>query len=425
MRIQRVVENRDHLLLHRRAEIDQHVAATDEVHLRERRIGDDILPREDTDIPDGLADAVAAVRPREKAPQPLGRDVGLDALGIDRVARAVEHRLVHIRPEQLDRAFPSRLVHELHQRHRERENFLPARASRHPHAEGFLRGFALQDAREDFLLQRLEHLRIAEEAGDGNQDVLKERIEFTGALAQARDVAREAVHFQQHHAPVNAPAQRVRLVVGKINPRMNPEQREDMFKLAAVRRHGFRRIRRAHEQPARMTRDAEQFRRDPLRRKDEVRRAARARRHARVLRGFFRLRKSDPVRPLDRLEPQRAVVPRPGENDADRAFLLILRQRAEEKIHRRMRLRCRRPRQQLQDSIGDSHHLVRRDHIHMPPFHAHPVLRLRDAHLRDPRQQAHQRTRLAGSEMLHEHDRHPRIAGQGAEQLRHRLQPTR
>ena len=196
MRIQRVVENRDHLLLHRRAEIDQHVAATDEVHLRERRIGDDILPREDTDIPDGLADAVAAVRPREKAPQPLGRDVGLDALGIDRVARAVEHRLVHIRPEQLDRAFPSRLVHELHQRHRERENFLPARASRHPHAHGFLRGFVLHDAREDFLLQRLEHLRIAEEAGDGNQDVLKERIEFTGALAQACDVARESVHFQ-------------------------------------------------------------------------------------------------------------------------------------------------------------------------------------------------------------------------------------
>ena len=196
MRIQRVVENRDHLLLHRRAEIDQHIAATDEVHLGKRRVVDDILPRKDAHVADGLADAVAAARPREKAPQPLGRDVGLDALGIDRVARAVQHRLVHIRSEQLERAFLPSLVHELHQRHRERENFLPARASRHPHADGFLRGFVLHDAREDLLLQRLEHLRIAEEAGDGNQDVLKERIEFTGALAQACDVARESVHFQ-------------------------------------------------------------------------------------------------------------------------------------------------------------------------------------------------------------------------------------
>ena len=50
VRVQRVVENRDHALLHRRAEIDQHVPATDEVHFREGRIRHDILPRKDAEI---------------------------------------------------------------------------------------------------------------------------------------------------------------------------------------------------------------------------------------------------------------------------------------------------------------------------------------------------------------------------------------
>ena len=73
--LERVVERGQHLLLQARLEIDQQVAATDEVHARERRIGDEVLPREDHHLAQRLADPVAAFLLDEEPPQPLGRDV--------------------------------------------------------------------------------------------------------------------------------------------------------------------------------------------------------------------------------------------------------------------------------------------------------------------------------------------------------------
>ena len=73
--LERVMKRGDRLLLQARLEIDQEIAATDEVHARERRVGDQVLPREDHHFAQRLADAVAAFLLDEEPPQALGRDV--------------------------------------------------------------------------------------------------------------------------------------------------------------------------------------------------------------------------------------------------------------------------------------------------------------------------------------------------------------
>src|SRR5436190_19571805 len=77
-RVQRVVKLWDAALVQFRAEINEHVAATNYVEPRERRIGRDVLARERADIPYVAMNLVGAVAFDEKTLQPRGRHVLLD-----------------------------------------------------------------------------------------------------------------------------------------------------------------------------------------------------------------------------------------------------------------------------------------------------------------------------------------------------------
>src|SRR5689334_23923269 len=70
---ERVMKSGHRLLLQTRLEIDQQVAATDQVHPREWRIADHILPREYDALAQWFDDAIAALLLDEKAAQPLRR----------------------------------------------------------------------------------------------------------------------------------------------------------------------------------------------------------------------------------------------------------------------------------------------------------------------------------------------------------------
>jgi hypothetical protein len=66
---QRVVEDRDELPLQGHVHVDEHVAAEDEVELREGRVAGEVLAGEDAVLPDRLVDPVAAVHLGEEAPE--------------------------------------------------------------------------------------------------------------------------------------------------------------------------------------------------------------------------------------------------------------------------------------------------------------------------------------------------------------------
>ena len=75
LRLERVMERGERLLLQARLEINQQVAATDEVHARERRVADEVLPGEDDHLAQRLADPVAAFLLDEEPPQAFRRDI--------------------------------------------------------------------------------------------------------------------------------------------------------------------------------------------------------------------------------------------------------------------------------------------------------------------------------------------------------------
>jgi hypothetical protein len=89
-RPERVVERRERLFLQARLEIDQEVAAANQVDARERRVGDETLAGEHHHFAERLAYPVAALLLDEKVPQPLWRDVVGEALGVQAVAGLVQ-----------------------------------------------------------------------------------------------------------------------------------------------------------------------------------------------------------------------------------------------------------------------------------------------------------------------------------------------
>ena len=80
----------EHPLLHLLIQVDQKIAATDQVSARERRIGDHILAREHAHFANRLADAIAAVFFDKESMQSFRRDVLRQTLRIKTGARLFE-----------------------------------------------------------------------------------------------------------------------------------------------------------------------------------------------------------------------------------------------------------------------------------------------------------------------------------------------
>ena len=81
------MQNVHHPALHGLVEIDQEVPARDQIEVRERRIPDHIVVREQHERAELLADPVAAWLLDEEPGQPFGRDVGRVGQGVEAFAR--------------------------------------------------------------------------------------------------------------------------------------------------------------------------------------------------------------------------------------------------------------------------------------------------------------------------------------------------
>jgi hypothetical protein len=96
------VEERDDLALQKRAEVNEDIAAGDQIEVPKGRINQDVLPREDTHVPNGFVDLNNCALPGEKTAQALVRNVLGDVLGINAATRPLDALLADVRGEKLE-----------------------------------------------------------------------------------------------------------------------------------------------------------------------------------------------------------------------------------------------------------------------------------------------------------------------------------
>ena len=212
------MEYLDGPFLERRAQVDQDVAATDQIEVRKGRVPGDVVAGEHAHFPNRFIDLVAALHFDEKLPQPRRRDAGQARFGIGGGARLPEGRLADVGAEHLDADLAGLLAQGLQQQHRDGVQLLAGGAAGHPDADRLPLGFARHDAGQNLGAQGVEGLRVAEKAGDVNQDVLVEGFHLGFVAAQQAQILVEVRDFFQGHPPGDAAADGGGFVLQKVHP---------------------------------------------------------------------------------------------------------------------------------------------------------------------------------------------------------------
>jgi hypothetical protein len=335
VRAQCVVEDLIDVLLRAALEIDQKIAAADQVEVRERGIREQVVMREDDDLAHFLVHAVAAVLLAEEPLESLLAHVRCDLVGVEPGARSLERALVQVAGEDLDlgRRIVTRRL--LEAQHGERVRFLARGTSDRPYAHiGVDARLAGEDLRQDLPLQVLEDLGIAEEVRDGDEEVVAKCHGLFGRRAHALGVDGEIFDLEQLH-PASDPAQERRLLVAAVVASgVRAYLDEDLPQQRAGRVGGRTSVVLDQNTRTRLH-ETHQGIWDVGQRQHEIdeSRADRALGHSGILRLVRLLGDGQPGLLLDRLDSQAAVASGSRQDHADRVAIVRRGQRAEEMVH--------------------------------------------------------------------------------------------
>ncbi len=176
------------LLLKLAVEIDQHVAAGDEIGARKRRVLEQAVAGEEHGVAQFAGHAVVVALPGKETLEPLLGQVGFDRKRIAALAGKAERHLVEVGGEHLDLAADVTLAQLLKKQNRDRIGLLASGAAGHPGPDGVGRPFILEEDRHRDLRQFLEGGHVAKEGRDGDQKIGEQRLRLRPALAQDREI---------------------------------------------------------------------------------------------------------------------------------------------------------------------------------------------------------------------------------------------
>jgi len=141
-------------------------------------------------------------------------------------------------------------------------------------------------------------------------------------------------------------------------------------------------------------------------------------------RGWF-LHKNHALFFLDGTRTQRAIRAHARKDHADAVLLLIIGQGAEEEINRQAQTARLERNKQMEHTVQDGHILVGRDDVDTVRFEEHPILGLKNLHVRATLEQFHQEALAGWIQVLDDHKRHAAALGHVGEEQFQRLQSAR
>ncbi len=307
-RMKRIVEEIDDVALQFALQIDQEIAADDQVETREGRIAQNIMLGEHHDFPHLLADAIAVVLFGEEPSQPLRPNFAFDGVGIETLAGAAQRRLMQIACENLDARRVRHAPRLFQKQHRDAVGLFTGGAADRPGADGVGGSFFCEEPRDDFLFEIVVGVCVSKELSDRDQKLFRQKMCFVRAAAQILQIVREQFLLMQLHAAANAAQHGRMFVFGKIHIRARTHLRQyALQKLPILDRRLIRGFRDFDARPrARKTHDA---RRDVFDRQDAVDKAGRdgVLRHGLELQLIRVLRDRQPALLLDLADPESSV----------------------------------------------------------------------------------------------------------------------
>src|SRR5882724_8011364 len=222
-RLQRKMKNGNDPRLKIGAQINQKVAAGNELKAGKRRIAKNAVRREYADLPYFLRDGIGHAVIHEMALQSrLGQVCHQRFRVVSRPGDA-ERGIVDVRGEQLDLRRGLQRIHLLAQEDGDGVGFLAGRTTGHPDSDGLAHSLASEQLRDHQLFERVERVGIAEEAGDADEKIAKQKRDLFRVLAQSACIICGLRNAEDLHATANPAVKCPLLITAEVVTRL-PEK---------------------------------------------------------------------------------------------------------------------------------------------------------------------------------------------------------
>ncbi|MEZ5410051.1 MAG: hypothetical protein R2761_18625 [Acidimicrobiales bacterium] len=404
--VEGVVEDRDCVGLHVALEVDQQVPARDQAQTGERRILQQAVGGEHHHLPQLFTHPVAAVVADEEPAQAFGADVAFDRDRVHALPGPLQRRGVQVGGEQLKLGRLVDGVGVLGQQHGQAVGLLAGGAAHRPRPHAVLRALALEQPGDDVGGQRGEHLRVPEEAGDRDQEVVEQELHLVAVVPQQLHVGAQVRQLMELHTASDAAPHRGLLVAGHVVAGAGPDEGEDpLQELLGFGRCGGTIV--EHGQAGLVPGDPHQPGRDLGHREHHVGHSGGdgAARHPVVL-GLPRvLDHGQPAPGLDRGQAARAVAAGAAEHHADGVAVVGGGQGAEEVVDRAAVAALFLQVGQPEVGVDGRQVPSGRDHVHVAAGDRHRLGHLVNGHGGMGLEQVGQVAALIGGEVHHHHDR--------------------
>ena len=178
------MEKRQNFVLRFRLQIDEEIAAANEIYVGEWRVRQNIVNREDHTVAQFVGNTVMMIFPSEESRQSVRRHIRLDRIGIEPVARESHGVAVDVRSKNLKPRRPFQLLEGLQEQHGYGIGLFTRAAARTPHANRAPVFLLIDEIGNDFFGQEIESRFTAEKLRDANQQILAKQLGLSGFLAQ-------------------------------------------------------------------------------------------------------------------------------------------------------------------------------------------------------------------------------------------------
>jgi hypothetical protein len=420
--LEREVHQRQGPLLQGGVEVDEEVAAAHQVEAGEGRVFHHVVRREDHRLAHRAGDLVAVPLAHEEARQPLGRDVGADAVRVAGRGGELDGVAVDVGREDLQVEPAAERLDLLVEEDGDGEGLLAGGAARDPDAERVVDARGAHQRGDHLARELLEALRVAEELGHPDEHLLVERAHLARRAAEEREVVLQRRGLGDVHPPLEAADDGPGLVVGEVDPGL--AQHHAQHRGHALLRRVERRGGRAAAADGEVLGVAHQLLGHEVGRGDVVDQAGGdgAPRHP-VEAGARRLlHQGQPADLLDGADAAHAVRPGAGEHDADGAVALVFGEGAEEDVDREAHRAVGGLVGEAQLPVLDLEVLPRRDQVNGVGLDRDALVGAPDGHPGALREQLHHEALVVRREVLDDDEGHPAVDGRAVEEDLQRLE---
>ena len=200
---QRILDSTQRALLGLSAEIDQEVAARDQIHPRKGRVFEQIVLGEDDTLADLVFHDEVVAALVEEALEPFRRELRRDRLGEDPGPADLDVLLLYVGREELEVRPAPRAIECLGEQDRQAVRLLAGGGARHPGPNRLVFATLGDDRLHDGLGQDVEGLRVAEEAGHRDQHLAAQHRQLPPIVVEQPDIVGQIRSMTDLHAPLD------------------------------------------------------------------------------------------------------------------------------------------------------------------------------------------------------------------------------